>query len=365
MVVIEHYIIIRGMKMLNKNELKNRVIVESAEGDRTFLLFQGDIFSESADVYIFNSYVGNNGSLIKRLSEIFGQEEIPETPFYFSKDGKKVGKIKLDDGRIILVLHSDLEEHEPITVEQYESFIEIVFTSLTALESFEGKFETVAFPVLLRNSLKVIYAEAVKVLIEKATLWLKQSEHTTTIKYVLYESGDAKVWNDNLNRVLGRKVLNTPEFSNVLIYKNKVLSFLQLIDQRLPFWRDTIQPLQNTLKGRSFSPEVVAAFSRKLLEVFCQERIRLNRVHEKEQDLDGYLHYLRKNQLLNPWDIQVLFQIRSFGNPSIHRPDPLLGPKVMSEHDVTILFICLCRLIELLHDLINNNKPVISSPISI
>ena len=338
-----------------KNELKNRVIVESLEGDRAFLLFKGDIFSERADVYIFNSYKGNSGMLLEELKKRYQMEVIPETPFYFSTDGKKVGKIKLDDGRIILVLHSELVEYEAITIEQYQSFMETVFTSLTALESFGEQFETVAFPVLLRNALSNIYTEAVKVLIEKATQWLKESEHTTTIKYVLYENGDARIWNDNLNQVLGRRAINITEFPDLVHYKNKALSILQQLDQRFTYWEDTLLPLQNALQSRDFRPEVVAAFSRKLLEVYCQERSRAE--GNNEEGLEGYLHYIRQNKLLNPWVMQTLYQIRSFGNPSIHRPDPLFGPKNMSEQDVTVLLICLCKLLELLYELVSVNHP--------
>jgi hypothetical protein len=331
-----------------KNEVINRVIVESSEGDRAFLLLEGDIFVEKADVYIFNTYKNDSGMLLKKLKEQFVEEEIPETPFYFSPDGTEVGRIKLKNGRTILMLHPDLADGELIQVDRYQSIMHTVFASLHALENFGEDFETVAFPVLLRNCLANIYPDAVRILIEKSTAWLKESDNPRSIKYVLYENGDAAIWNDNLNKVLDRRVVHIDEFSDLRHYKNKALSILQLIDKRFPSWEDTLLPIQNALQRKDFRPEVVAAFSRKLLEVYCFEKLKEDTaLHDRS--LDGCLKYMRENTVLSEWDIQTLYLVRSFGNPSIHRPDPVVGPIKMGEKDVTVLLLCLCKLLELLY----------------
>jgi hypothetical protein len=335
-----------------KNGLINRVIVESSEGDRAFLLLEGDIFLEQADVYIFNTYSNDSGMLLKKLKEYYHEEEIPENPFYFSPDGTKVGRVKLKNGRTILILHPEVVDGELIQAERYQSIMHTVFASLHALEIFGEDFETVAFPVLLRNSLSNIYPEAVKILIEKSTSWLKESENTKTIKYVLYENGDDAIWNDHLNMVLDRRVVPIDEFSDLYQYKNKALSILQLIDKRFPSWEDTMLPIQNALQRKDFRPEVVAAFSRKLLEVFCLEKVKDDAaLHDRS--LEGCLKYIRENSLLNQWEIQTLYLVRSFGNPSIHRPEPVMGPIKMSEKDVTILLLSLCKLLELLYEQIS------------
>ncbi|MEI2363394.1 hypothetical protein [Priestia megaterium] len=335
-----------------KNEVKNRVIVESDGGDRAFLLLEGDIFRERADVYIFNSYKNDIGMLLHTLRDHY-QEELPESPFYFSPDGTVVNRINLKDGRVILVLHSEMIEHTALTAEQYNNFIKIVFTSLTALESYGEKFETIAFPVLLRNSLNNIYSEAVEILIEASTYWLKMSDHTKLIKYVLFENGDAELWNEKLNLVLGRSVMDIHEFSELRQYRDRALSILKQIDNKYIFWEDTLLPIQDSLQRNDFRPEVVAAFSRKLLEVYCYEMGKADGKHNGS--LEECLSYMRNNRLLNQWDIQTLYQIRSFGNPSIHRPDPVIGPKGMNEKDVTILLIDLCKLLELLYEFVSAN----------
>lgn len=337
-----------------KNELINRVIVESSEGDRAFLLLEGDIFREQADVYIFNTYKNDNGMLLHQLKEHYHEEEIPETPFYFSPDGTRVGKVKLKNGRTILILHPEVVDGERIQADRYQSIMHTVFASLHALEIYGENAETVAFPVLLRNSLSDIYPDAVKILIEKSTSWLKESEHTKTIKYVLYENGDDAIWNDNLNHVLDRRVVAIDEFSDLHQFKNKALSILQMIDKRFPSWEDTILPIQNALQRKDFRPEVVAAFSRKLLEVYCLEKVKDDAALH-DTSLDGCLKYLREKSLLPQWEIQTLYLVRSFGNPSIHRPDPVMGPIKMSEKDVTILLLSLCKLLELLYEQISEN----------
>lgn len=341
--------------MAAENILINRVNIESPRGDKAFLIFEGDIFKEQADVYIFNSYKGKSGTLVDQLKEKY---ELEETPFYFGNDGTEVSKIKWD-GKWILLLHSDLIEFEPITVGQYESLLQLVFASLTALESYGERIETVAFPVLFRNGLSNIYLDAVKVLIEKSTLWLKQADGTMTIKYMLYEKGDKEIWSDHLNEVLGRRMIDPKKSLELLHFKNRALALIEKFDSRLTFWDDTILPIKNSLLNEDFSPEVVAAFARKLLEVYCHERSKAEQ--GKPENLDAYLAYLRQNKILNRWDMQTLYQIRSFGNPSVHRPDPLFGQLTMDEKDVTILLICLCKLLEMLHEFMYINSPHINA----
>jgi hypothetical protein len=342
---------------MRKNKIKNRVIVESFKGDRAFLLLEGDIFIEPADTYVFNTYKNMDmevsGSLIDRLRDLYQQDEISDTPFYFTKNGVTVNRLQLDKGRNVLLLHSGLFEHENLSLEQYKTFIEIVFTSLTALEAYGERLETIAFPVLLRNGLTSIYRDAIKILVEKATEWLKTSDSTKVIKYVLYEDGDADKWNDHLDHVLGRTVIKVNESSELRQYQNKALSILQRFNPNVAYWNDTLLPIQDALQRKDFRPEVLAAFSRKLLEVYSHD---LNEVDGNEaSSLEGNLSIIRKkNKELTEWDIQMLYQIRSFGNPSIHRTDQLVGPSTMNEKDVMILLICLCRLLEIVYEFVTN-----------
>ncbi|MFK4997137.1 hypothetical protein ACI2OX_04680 [Bacillus sp. N9] len=245
-------------------------------------------------------------------------------------------------------MHTEIVEYESITLEQYQLYIDAVFTSLQALEAYGYHFESIALPVLLRNGIQSIHEEAIKRLIENAAAWLKTSAHTKVIKYVLYKDHDSRLWNDHLDKVLGRKIAHVNKEST--IYRNQVLSLLQRFDQNIPYWNDTLLPIRNALERKDFRPEVLAAFSRKLLEVFCHDFNKAQ--NSSETTLDGYLAFIRKNKLLNEWDIQTFYQIRSFGNPSIHRPDPVIGPKSMNENDITILLLSLYKLLTIVHEFV-------------
>lgn len=348
---------------MNKAKLLNRVIIETNNGDRAFLLLEGDIFSEPADVYLFNSYQndtdGFSGSLVERLKQRTGENKIVEKPFYFSKDGITVGKIAIDNGNHVLLLHTNLVEYEAITLKQYKTFIDIVFTSLTALEGYGVYFETVAFPVLIRNGLQECYEEAIAILIGKAMDWLKVAESTKVLKYILFRDGDANLWNDALNQALGRSVMNIHESSEVRHYQNDVLSWLKRFPRYSSYWEDTLLPIHNALQRDEFRPEVLAAFSRKLVEVFTYDLCKQNGI--ESLSLEDSFKQIKIHNLLDEWKLQILRQIRAFGNPAIHRPNPLIGPRTPKEKDVVILLVCLCRLLETVHDFVHTREGELSS----
>lgn len=337
------------------NKVKNRVIVENPAGDRAFILLEGDIFQERAEVYVFNAYHHDGGKLLADLRQMYGFDEIIETPFYCAPNGATVAKVRLASGRIILILRTELIEHKQISAGDYKTFIDIVFTSLMALETMGDKFESIAIPVLFRNGIAAIYPEAIKILAEKSTEWLKKSDNTKAIKMVLFKENDAEIWSENLNDVLGRRTVDSREQASLNDFKHRALTTLQLMSKKLPYWEDTLLPLQEAVDRRDFRPEVIAAFSRKLLEVYCIELC--NTKGGQSGSLDAALKYIRNNALLNAWEIQNLYQIRSFGNPSIHRSETLIGPIAMNDRDITILLINVCRLLDMIYDFANVTHP--------
>jgi len=343
---------------VKKAELLNRMIVETNHGDRAFLLLEGDIFSEPADVYIFNAYSEESaqvsGSLVERLKLYVGREKMEAEPFYFSRNGITVDKIKLDQGRHVMLMHTNLKEYEAVTLTQYEEFIDTVFTCLSALEGYGVSLNTVAFPVLIRNGLHGSYHDAIKILINKAMKWLKHAEATQVLKYVLFEDGDSELWNGALNEVLGRSVMDvnvSPELRN---YQSDVLSWLKRFPRSSSYWEDTLLPIRNALQREDFRPDVLAAFSRKLVEVYTSDVCKMNNL--ESSSLEESFKLIKEHQLLDEWSIQTFRQIRAFGNPAIHRPDPLIGPKTPGERDVIILMISLCRLLEKVHDFVQTSE---------
>lgn len=345
---------------MKRAELINRVIVETSEGDRAFLLLEGDILSEPADVYVFNTYkVGEKqygGSLVNRLHNFFGVNEINEEPFFTSTDGIKVTKVQINNA-IILLIHTDIVEFQKITTEQYKLYIDIIFTSLTALQIFKPKIKTIAFPVLLRNCLDNLYNDAIKILIDNAMDWLKNASSTETIKYVLYEMEDSKLWNESLNEYLGRKVIALNAQPKLNSIKNDVLSDLYRFSETNDYWHDILLPMKNSLESKRFLPESLAAFSRKLVEVFSSNLCKVNNLSTQFPiTMNQSFRLLEKEQVLNPVYVQMFRQIRAFGNPSIHRPYPLIGPNEVDNEDVVILLIAISEVLKLLNDFLQTNE---------
>ena len=346
---------------MKRAELINRVIVETTEGDRAFLLLEGDILSEPADVYVFNTYKDEEeqygGSLVNRLYDLFGQVDLREVeePFYFSTDGIKVTQL-IYKHSIILLIHTDLIDGEYITIEQYKKYVDIVFASLTALQFYMSNIKTVAFPVLIRNSINDLYKDAIKILIDEAMNWLKKAVSTETIKYVLYEKGDSKDWNESLNELLGRKVINLNTQPKLSSLKKDALTELNRFSTNNNYWHDILLPMKNSLETSNFLPESLAAFSRKLVEVFASDLCKVNNLSTQNPlSMNQSFRLLEKEKVLHPIHVQLFRQIRAFGNPAIHRPEPLIGPKEVDHEDVVILFIAISEVLRLLNDFLQTS----------
>lgn len=345
---------------MKRAELINRVIVETVEGDRAFLLLEGDILSEPADVYVFNTYQSVEeqfgGSLVDRLYNFFGHKDLKEEPFYYSSDGIKVTKVNVNQS-IILLIHTDLLDGDEVTIQQYKKYVEIVFASLTALQFYQSTIKTVAFPVLIRNSINNLYQDAIKILITEAMDWLKKAVSTETIKYVLYEKGDSLLWNDSLNELLGRKVINLNTQPKLSSLKKDVITELNRFSTRNNYWHDILLPMKNSLETANFLPESLAAFSRKLVEVFASDLCQVNNLSTQiPLTMNQSFRLLEKEKVLNPMNVQLLRQIRAFGNPAIHRPEPIIGPKEVDNEDVVILLIAISEVLRLVIDFLQTNE---------
>ncbi|MBO1514350.1 DUF4145 domain-containing protein [Metabacillus bambusae] len=336
------------METSKENTLRNRVIIETNHGERSFFLVEGDLLLDDGNLMVVNSYENEygetTGDFVDLLNIHFDVDFIKEKPVFFLENGGYISLVetltnKGLDKRMILILHSKLEEGKAINRSIYESLIKGLFSALTSLELTGYKFESVSFPVLLRKGLNGIYNEAAEVLIKYAVEWLKKSIHTNTIRYYVFHHDEVELWNKAIEYSLGRSIVYAKE-NEINILRYYILGLIYSFPKEESVYHDTLIPLQNALNRDQISPEIVAAFSRKLAESLC-ELI----TNHYDVSFDTNISTLKKNGNIDPIFIQCLYQIKAFGNTSIHRSRPNFGTDKIIAEDLKILLFILKKLL--------------------
>lgn len=328
------------------NEMINRVIIESNRGDKSFILIKGNLLRDDGDLIVVNTYEDMNGNIIGDFSQMVKEQfhlaNAKERTIFFLENGGSVNLIESssDTSIRILILHSRLREGEPISKELYEKLIKGLFSALVSLEVSGYRFSTISLPVLLRKGISHIHNEAAAILIQHAVKWLKTSKYTNTIRYYVYEKGDQNKWNDAIEQTLGRSVVNATIDEQVSKLRIYLLALIYSFPKDEAVYQDTLVPLQNALNRELISPEVVAAFGRKLAESLCEKMTGNTKV-----SFNVNLSTLKKAGNLDPFFLQCLYQIKAYGNTSIHRSNPIYGSDTLTLDDLKILLIILKKIL--------------------
>lgn len=343
--------------VVSANTLLNRVNVETNYGDRSFFLINGDLLLDDGDLYIVNTYENSSGEkygdFVSLIKEKYQASYLNDKPIYYLKDGGYIGlSIPKDRNRnpILLFVHTKLKEGEEISKDLYESIIKGIYASLASLELSGYQFHTISFPVLLRKGISHIYKDAASILIKNSISWLKKSLSTNTIRYYVYLKEDAEEWNQALDGALGRKAIDPNYDEEVSGLRNFILSLINYFPKQSILYEDTILPLQNTLMRENISPEIVASFGRKLAESLSEEMLG-----QQSISFNKNLKLLEDLQF-DPLFIQTLYQIRSFGNSSIHRSKITYGINTMETEDLKILLIIIKKLIVYYQEKVWSNR---------
>ena len=248
------------------NTVINKVIIESNQGDRSFTLVEGDLLQDDGDLIVVNTYENEHGEMEGDFAEVvknkFQLIEAKERPIFYLENGGYMSLIEPahKDSKMMLILHSKLKEGEPISKELYETMIKGLFSALVSLEISGYRFATVSFPVLLRKGINGIYDEAAATLIQHAVKWLKKSSYTNTIRYYVYLENDSVLWNESIERSLGRSVVNAnidEEMSRLRIY---LLGLIYSFPKEEAVYQDTLVPLQHALNRDSDQPRSCSCF---------------------------------------------------------------------------------------------------------
>lgn len=322
--------------------LINRVNIESKHGDRSFILLKGDILKDDGDLIVVNTYKSDIGETVGDFVSFVSACEAKEQQVYVLENGSTISlleKSQLNFKRM-LILNTNLLEGEQLAKESYECFIKGLFSSLAALELLGYQFPTISLPILLRKGLSGNYYNEAAILINHAVEWLKRSSYTNTIRYYVYLEQDMEIWNEAIEHTLGRSVVNPNENEDSSRLRQYILGVISTFPKDEVVYKDTLVPLQIALSRDTISPHVVAAFGRKLAETFCE--LITGKV---DVTFNTNLASMRDMAEFDSFFIQSLYQIKAFGNTSIHRTQPKYVTNEMDPDDFNILLSILIKIL--------------------
>ena len=321
--------------MIQKNKLVNQVLVETKAGNRSVNLMQGDILQDDGQLTVLNVYE-EAGVITGDFSAQL--QDVEERVMRYNHDG---GHISYSDGaKRRITIYVKKKEQDEMLIEDYEYYIQSVFSVIMLLELEGCEFQTIALPVLFRKTILPIHEQAIQVLLKQAEHWLEQSLHTRAIRYYVYLPEDMELWNTSLDNVLGRPSLDISEVGEVQQIRQLLVKELDQFSQFDAIYWDTLMPLRDVLQKPQLTLEVVAAFARKLAEGLCEQLFGI-----EENSFDLQIRYLSLQKKVDHTFIQQLYLVKAFGNSAVHRTNRLQLMQTKVE-DLQILLLLILQLIQ-------------------
>lgn len=204
-----------------KPETINSVSVETAQGYKTFNLMHGDITQVPTDLLVLSAYgdavSSPEGQVVRALCrrDVF----IAPEPHWLNFSERCWTSFQRQEGggplsALLTVFIRQLAwTGDPLPM--FEEAVLGVFASLAALEYRGEAYKRVSLPVLYGQRIlmehsrgKELYPRLIEILIRQGLLWLKKSDQTHTIQFVVFEENQMVAWDEAMNKTMGRSLIS-------------------------------------------------------------------------------------------------------------------------------------------------------------
>lgn len=317
----------------------NSVSIETVEGYRYFHILHADVFRVPADLTIISTHANPemppSGLLVQALRKK-GITVDPELIFQVTDRNTLwtcFQEVKADDCvRAVLTARMRSSRHIEEPAVYFENAVKAIFSSIASLEYLGHRFRTINLPLIYGQRI-VDYEAAIESLLRNALTWLKKSDHTEKVNFVVHRSDELQAWDSALNRVLGRSLVAAGS-DQVLQGLVKELGH-QMAEKSASPLAGAIIPLQQALvKTDSICIENVCVFGRKLCELISSELIRRHKLKLGAMLLNN-IETLRQAKVVAPWICSYLHSLRIFGNETVHtRSAVKYVPKSLDQNDL-------------------------------
>ena len=312
-----------------KPETINSVSVETAQGYKTFNLMHGDITQVPTDLLVLSAYGDAvsppEGQVVQALRQR-GVFIAPE-PRWLNFSERCWTSFQQQEGggplsALLTVFIRQLAWNgDPLPV--FEEAVLGVFASLAALEYRREAYKRVSLPVLYgQRILKEhsrggeLYLRLIETLIRQGLLWLKKSDQTHTIQFVVFEEEQMVAWDEAMNKTMGRSLISAGSDAVLVSLCQEIIDAIHSRpDGRLA---GAVVPLVDALAHQDrLSIENVCVWGRKLVETMLLVLLPIIQI-KPDRDLASNIEALGKSKAVAPWIVSYMHSLRIFGNESVH-----------------------------------------------
>ena len=223
----------------------------------------------------------------------------------------------------------------------FDKAVRGIFASIAALEYLEHTFSTVSLSAIYGQRLQKehdhgedLYPSIAESLIRHALHWLKNSNHTHTIQFVVYREDELKVWDAAMNTCLGRSLIAAGTDGVIKSLCQEITQ--QATSQPNALLQGALEPLANALaRSDKLYVQSICVFGRKLVEEMLQVLMPLGGL-KIQKELMNNIDALERSRRVAPWITSYMHSLRVFGNEEVHaKPQsPEYRPSRMDKGDL-------------------------------
>jgi len=219
-----------------------------------------------------------------------------------------------------------------------------LFAVLAALEIRGEQNKTIAIPLLGAGNQGIDPKNVISVLLKASIDFLKHARYLSKIYFVLYTGNKfLKVFDNEMNTLLGRKLINTPnsELAHILIKDLNIL-----VSGLIHTYKCDNNHVFSDLKrliNTPFKAFEFGAIARKTVEYILDN---INPLAQQKFQLDKKIESLGTLGVAS-WIKSYLHLIRIFGNEAVHHNSPVnRNPEYIEARDLEIGIYCLIRILD-------------------
>lgn len=312
-----------------KPEIKNAVSVETVQGYKSFNLIHGDITLVPTDLLVISTHghpaFPPTGQVIDSLRKRYGTTiDATRRWLDFAEGCWTCFQQQPEPATFSAILTVCLRQQDQLLF--FDQAMRGVFASIAALEYMEHNYPVISLPVLYGQRLMTEhdrgaeqYPLLAESLIRNALRWLKKSEHTHTIQFVVYENDALPGWDDAMNKTMGRSLVSAGADAVLksLCHETRLLA-KTIADERLTaaavrLSRELAHPDRLVIDN-------ICVSGRMLVETMAKYLLADWKINIAPSLLEN-IETIRKTERTAPWIVSYMHSLRIFGNETAHARD--------------------------------------------
>jgi hypothetical protein len=224
-----------------------------------------------------------------------------------------------------------------------QSAIKNMFAMISILEVQGNKNESIAIPLLGTGNQHIDPALVIEVLLENSLDFLNFSRYLKKIVFVVFDAENADLLNTEMNKLLGRKKVETPKGPLIDFIKIEINKIVDKLIKEKKINNPILNDLKKIINTEDFKSFELGAVGRRTLEFIISD---MNKDNQEQFELYKKIDSLRSLGVAH-WILSYMHLIRIFGNEAVHHKEPEnRKPNNVNAEDLKVCLFCIQRVLE-------------------